>query len=253
VRHILIIILVGLIFISILEWDVNYQISQYQQGGNPEQNESTFFGGAVALGLSDGLANFWHWLYSNREELLVIFAAALFLVTAILAQYTKKLWRSTADLVEKTEKTTKLHERAYVFGGGPFGQPDGAGGVLPDWFMTIQNWGRTVAFVKKVRWGLYDADKFPESVSVSKLVEGSYLPAGIVQTVVKDDIYPPTGATSLPYFWVAIKHEENIGRIFFGKIDYEDVFREAHYSTFKLKLIKGGSKPLPGCYSEDKD
>jgi hypothetical protein len=114
VRRALIIALVGVILISIWYFCIDYQIGQYQQTGNPEQNDGTLFGGAVFLGLRHGLASFWHWVHANEAPLLVVFTFALFVVTALLVRYTKKLWRSTKDLVERTEGSTRIIERAYV-------------------------------------------------------------------------------------------------------------------------------------------
>ena len=200
-----------------------------------------------------------------NERLAAWSTAALVAVTAALAFFTYFLWGATKDLVERTDKTSRTHERAYIFGGGPMQRTrpnmrsDGV--VYPVAMdapeimcMTIQNYGRSTGFVKKVQWGLCSADQFPLDVPVSELIAKNLLPSGVVQTADRvDDIYPPTGMTVMPYRHVLFNHTKNVGKIFFGRIDFEDTFGAPHYSTFKLLLTKDGSDPLLGCYSDDWD
>lgn len=90
-RRPLFISLIGLILISLLEWGVNNQIEHYQPYQDTNQYQGPLFGGAVSLGLRDGIAWFWQWVNDNDKALLVIFTFLLFVVTAYLVKYTRGL------------------------------------------------------------------------------------------------------------------------------------------------------------------
>jgi hypothetical protein len=113
-RRVLFIAFVGLVLISLVDWRIDNEVSQYQQGWGTKNYQQTLFSGSVFVGLNDGAIHFWHWLDCNHDVLLVIFAAALFVVTALLVIYTKKLWSSTSDLVIDAKDTAKKELRAYV-------------------------------------------------------------------------------------------------------------------------------------------
>lgn len=121
VRRALFIALVGLILISLLEWGIINEISQYSTNQQTNRNQSAAFSGPVFLGLRDGVAWLWRRLRDNHDELLVIFTALLFGVTALLVRYTRglmgytrRLWASTSDLVTDAKDTAKKELRAYV-------------------------------------------------------------------------------------------------------------------------------------------
>lgn len=147
----------------------------------------------------------------------------------------------------KQEKMARMHERAYITGGGPTNiEPDANGN---DRMMVIHNSGRTPGFVTHVKYGFCPPERFPKA-SISKIISKNMLP-DIVRTVENaDNIFPPT-TEHRRYRHVRYNARTEEGKIFFGKIWFKDVFGDKHYSTFKLLLNNGGSHPLPGGYSED--
>jgi hypothetical protein len=71
---------------------------------------------------------------------------------------------------------------------------------------------------------------------------------GMKHTNEVEDVYP----TGKHLFVKQVKFDHVGGNIFFAMIKYTDIFREPHYSTFKLRLLEviGHSEQLPGCYSD---
>jgi hypothetical protein len=96
-RRAAVIALIGLVLISLLDWYVDYQTGEYDQSGEAKNYYQTLFGGAVFLGLRDWAIPTWRWIDANHDALLTIFTAALFIVTALLVRYTKKLWGEAAS------------------------------------------------------------------------------------------------------------------------------------------------------------
>lgn len=113
-RRTLIIALAGFVLISLLEWGINNEIKHYQTTQQTDQKQSALFGGPVILGTREGIACLWEWVDANHNVLLVIFTSLLFVVTAFLVRYTKKLWGSTKNLVEESNDAAQRDLRAYV-------------------------------------------------------------------------------------------------------------------------------------------
>jgi hypothetical protein len=154
----------------------------------------------------------------------------------------------------RQEIATRVHERAYMIGGGPLPSTQTVGNIQFDTtekYMTIENWGRTPGFVTKVQWGLCPGDDFPANTSISEAIKTNLFPAGVLQNVeFSENIYPP-GSGALIYRHVFFNTNANVGKIFFGRIVYKDVFKVPHHSTFKLLITENISEPLEGSYSED--
>lgn len=153
--------------------------------------------------------------------------------------------KEAADAAKLNAQAVIDAERAYIFGGGPGGNPS-------DEYVygTIENDGRTPGFLKRVDWGICDETAFPKTGSVSKIIDEDLLPKGTVKKIEIEDVYPPTPKSQL-YRQIGFERTPNIGKIFFGRFVYHDVFGKCRYSTFKLKLDKKhGSIPLPGSYSD---
>lgn len=198
-------------------------------------------------------SNYWspHWW-------LVYVTVVLVAATSGLMCYTAKLWDATRTLLARADLTARFHERAYIVGGGPTGfSPEGppkmmfnnAGEMIfTERAMTIENWGRTPGFVTSIQWGICRKDELPPNMSISEIIHRNTLPIRRVEFA--EQIYPPTSGVLLVRH-VVIPTDENIGKVFFGRIDYKDVFRERHHSTFKLLMNNGPSDPLQGSYSED--
>src|SRR5689334_21032615 len=102
------------------------------------------------------LKQFWEWTSHDPVAfytfVLSIFNGLLFTITVGL------VW-----MAFRQERMARVHERAYIFGGGPFRIAD-ANRVLqnPDeGWITIENYGRTPAFIKTLEWGFCDESLFP--------------------------------------------------------------------------------------------
>jgi hypothetical protein len=165
-----------------------------------------------------------------------------------LAIFTGLLVIVTGGLINtayRQETMARIHERAYIFGGGPCQT-----NVANIGTMTIQNYGRTPAFVEKVEWGLCDEDKFLKDISVSAMIDRGLLPSGTVETVKVEGIWPPNAVPQPFSSKIKIIYPQSVGKIFFGRFDYRDVFGDRHHSTFKLKLEADGPTPLDGCHSD---
>jgi hypothetical protein len=183
---------------------------------------------------------------------LARYTGGLFYATVVLAIATILLFIGTIGLIVlswRQERMARTHERAYVFGGGPCWATEPDGSRKDDFgTMTIENYGRTPAFVQTIEWGLCDEALFPDDTPVSRLIDEKRLPG--VETVKTENVYPPNLRPERASKKIEFRLSTNMGKIFFGRFTYLDVFGERHHSTFKLKLVQTGSDPLDGCYSD---
>jgi len=174
------------------------------------------------------------------------------LATLAIAAFT---W---AILVINDQQLRHAHkvERAYLIGGGPVVINNNTPDIV---CMDIVNRGKTLGFIKEVRLGVCAEEDFPKTGTVSENIKNKKLK--LIALVFNkegdyslDDVATPY--MNYPVYRAPFLHKlngEQIGQVFYGKIDYTDIFGDSHYSTFKLKLIprdKGGSMPLEGCYSD---
>ncbi len=261
--RILILLRFGIAFLLTVDLGISLYIQHYEVNAYPNGNDNQYAnyqGPIITQIIWPFLKTVGCFVLDNPELITAIATAFIAAYTIILARATKAL----TTLAEQQGETTQIHERAYLFGGGPTRvmknvSTEGATALympVPDTVcMTITNWGRSTGFIKKVQWGLCPPREFRHNVSVSRLIDEKLLPPAILQTVTKDDIYPPTGMSSMPYRHVTFKQKENIGKIFFGRLFFQDIFGDSHHSTFKFELTASepGSEPLEGCYSDDWD
>lgn len=85
--------------------------------------------------------------WGNRSEFWVmVFTGLVAIFTLGLAIYTACLFGATKRLTERTEATTKIQERAYVYA-SPTGKPATADKHLQ---MMVSNFGKTPAYVDRV-------------------------------------------------------------------------------------------------------
>jgi hypothetical protein len=187
--------------------------------------------------------------HENHGPIVAVF-------TIVLAFSTILLWLSTrnAALAAKTAaEHIPLVERGYIIGGGPWPTDD------PDYgAVSLGNYGKTPAILKKVEWAFCDKSIFPENGVVSKLLANKRFRKLLeskrisVKTLEKEDnIRPGAG----PGAWVGTKFKfsDAAGKIFFGKFTYSILFdSDEHFSTFKLQMSADGrdSVGLPGSYSD---
>lgn len=180
---------------------------------------------------------------SSYERLIAWATVALAVITAALAWFTGLLWGSTKKLVKTADDTTKALDRAYLFCDlQPTGRPTAV--------MTVRNAGRSFASVTKVEWGLCEESAFPHVTPVSQIVDGGLLHVASISVheIVEPERHP------MQLWQVEVPTDGNKGKIFFGRIFYEDIFRTPHYGTFKARVFmeegSGKLEPLPGCYAD---
>lgn len=189
---------------------------------------------------------------------LALFTLILACFTGGLMVYTYRLWRHTTDLMKKTDATTKRHERAYIVCGGLFGvlklpqRPaiNDARHYGPPWRMQIQNFGRTPGFVKKVEWGVCPKAQFDFDSLVSKILKSGKLKHWMKPIVEIQEVFPPT-SVSEPFPYRHVSPDRVPGEVMFGRITYEDVFGDEHFSTFALLHDESHTTPIGKCYSDD--
>jgi hypothetical protein len=120
--------------------------------------------------------------------------------------------------------------------------------------MTIQNYGKTPGFITKVEYGFCPRNEWPCGKSVSQALShhefrGKYLEP--YPKFAKEPIQPNT--EWLPFRHVEFRRDEKLGQIFFGRIEYVDIFRVDHYSTFKLLIDDRFTEPMDNAYAYDWD
>lgn len=245
-----------------------YEIDTYANYHQKEQYQRTTLQGPFIIGTKNVIL--WFLDPAERND-----KAITALSTFVIAVFTIVLAFATATLVRMAklqEKTSKVHERAYIFGGGPYGvlkigdllsKPEyrpKARDFSGPWQMVIHNYGRTPGYVFAIKWGLCPREFFDKlNMSVSAIVKAFdrgllplphraefHVPANV------DDTYPPSDQPSRNRHVEFERERTNyVGFVFFGRIDYKDVFGEPHHSTFKLLLLDDYTDPLPGCFSDD--
>jgi hypothetical protein len=203
--------------------------------------------------MSKGRECLGRFLHDSAEEIIAIF-------TVVLAISTILLWFSTRAAVDAA-KAAADHiprvERAYIVGGGPI-RRRGADGEFLDppelGWVSVGNYGKTPAILKKVEWGFCDEDIFPGGRPVSEILDRHLLPKKVreaIRTQPREDVLragdgPKAVADS------AFSLIEHNGQIFFGRFTYSILFdNRERFSTFKLKLAgPSGSVGLPGSYMD---
>lgn len=208
--------------------------------------------------------SFYEGLIAWSTVALAVFTLLLSGFTLGLMIFTYRLWGATNWLVERTEFTTKIQQRAYIYGGGPYGElrPEKAQYIgktrnrasyfKEPWCMAVYNMGRTPGTIIKVEWGLIDFDRFPKNTSVNTILKNreKLLPGTVRPVEHANFICPPTDINGLYYRHVELP-ERKVGDVFFCRIDYEDIFGDSHWSTFKLRFTEDHSDPIEEGYAND--
>jgi hypothetical protein len=184
--------------------------------------------------------------YSTLALAICTFLLSVFTLGLML--YTARLWGATKTLLKKADDTAKTHERAYIVCGGLFGVPNESPQSAEDiyrpkarnfhrpWRMVIHNHGRSPGFITKIQWGAWPRAEFDENLSVTQIIKKNKV-ANKIHTVEIQDVFAPTGDTPLFYRYVDYDHligDRKVGDVFFGRIDYEDIFGLCHHSTFAV-------------------
>jgi hypothetical protein len=195
--------------------------------------------------------HYYECLVAKYTNELAGFTQILAFVTALLVVITGGLvWMGF-----RQENMARTHERAYISGGGPLRIINPASGqpINPDeGWVTIENYGRAQAVIKKFEWGFCDENIFPKNRKVSEIIDRGLIPKNLIQIIEREDVHPPN--TTYKQFRAPgpFSLSQQNGKIFFARYTYLDVFHDRHYSTFALKLgpVLGDSYAIPGGYSD---
>jgi len=154
--------------------------------------------------------------------------------------------------MRSSDENTKRGQRAYLVAGPLFGIPDEAlfnsdasRWLMQNraektmfhgpWHMVMYNFGETSAFSTRVVWGLCPIVAFPVGIRVSDLLTRKKYkkwrdtwtrPAFNVE-----NIFSPKHLNHYRHVRVETR-EETLWCVFFGRVEYRDVFGDAHWSTF---------------------
>jgi hypothetical protein len=170
-------------------------------------------------------------LFSTPERATAVFTGVLAISTIFLWLSTRKLWRVTRIAAEHIPHV----ERAYVSGGTPWTDDS-----LTELILTINNYGKTPAFVGTVIIGMIEAGRpVPEKPVYDE--KGEFAGA-----VVKPDV-------TLRFFLITRPCLPD-GRVVYGRIYYRDIFNKCHSSGFALKALDGmPAAQVPAAYWEDRE
>jgi hypothetical protein len=173
----------------------------------------------------------WTFLFGDPHRTTATFTVVLGFSTVFLWLSTRKLWRITRIAAEHIPHV----ERAYVSGGTPWTDAS-----LTELCLTINNYGKTPAFVGTVIIGMIEAGTpMPEKPVYAG--KGEFAGA-----VVKPDV-------TLRFFPITRPCAPD-GRVVYGRIYYRDIFNKCHSSGFALRALPGmPAAQAPDAYWEDRD
>jgi len=110
--------------------------------------------------------------------------------------------------------------------------------------MMVHNFGRTPGFITHVRWGKCGRDEFDRKIATASLSD--LLKAGALKIIEEKTIEAVTNPTvnyqPATYRHVEMGREE--GPVYYGRIDYQDVFRDKHHSTFAVIHTKNATDSI---------
>lgn len=177
-------------------------------------------------------ADFWKWVDNWHDVLIAVFTFSLFVVTAGLVCFTKKLWRSTGELVRGSEKTAEMQLRAYLLVKGCALRRTNDSEKL---FINIEirNFGQTPAYDVMTWVGTMASDlplktELPEPQKPFRQSKSIIAPGNHEMSIVP--VEPLTTNQ-----WSYIDKEE--GAIYvWGGISYRDAFNKNRKVSFRLML-----------------
>lgn len=194
-----------------------------------------------------------HKWYQEADFYVALFTFALVFVTARLVYFTRRLWNSTKDLVEKSEGSTKTIERAYVklspYPPGIQFADDGVFNVS----LRVENFGNTPADITDVLMKcliLDSEDQLPESPSYQRTRTSDSYAAFLV----KGEWF-----TYWNPEWFTLNKDEveliKSGRktlFLIGYVDYTDRFGTKHRAGFARYYWPSADNPNKGGGGNDR-
>ena len=175
-----------------------------------------------------------HVMYEYRE-------AATAVATAFIALFTLTLWWSTRNLWNVTrieaEHIPRV-ERAYVSGGAT-----GIEGSPEHFAITVDNYGKTPAFIGTIWANIVPEDELPDT-PVYDQPEFGWFGGQMLK--------PQTsGHPTVVRLWDVVE-----GRVIYGRIWYRDIFKQCHSAGFILRILGPGRTIAVAnrdAYWEDRD
>lgn len=169
--------------------------------------------------------------------------------TLVIAGFTATLWFTSGNQAREMKRSVDVlvrSEQAWLAGGGPLGTDDKV-------HMSIENFGRTACVVTKIRWGLCPRDIFRphEKRKVSEFIDEPWIKRFVRSPITVGsigDVYP--SGLRRPIEEASFEASKHIEEVFFGKIDYKDIFKQSRFTTFKLILQANGSRTIEGSYDD---
>jgi hypothetical protein len=160
---------------------------------------------------------------SHNDSLIAHGTVALAFITTVLAAFTWKLWRSTSDLVERSERSTHASERAYIkLSPKPPGLQFGTNGNATI-ATEIKNFGRTPGSVTYCSLWLrmkLRADDFPANPAYGDTPDAN-IPRVFLVT---NDSVGVVNTLHIGEDSIKALHDGNADLLAVGYVDYMDQF-----------------------------
>jgi hypothetical protein len=238
-------------FSALMSWAAFcHQENEYGGSRQPREEYECIFRGPITL-IVRSFIQWWNHIFDKPDAYVALFTGILAVGTLALWWSTRRLWAVTKVAAEHIPRV----ERAYIIGGGPLRRylQDGSLRDHPaiGW-VSIGNYGKTSAILKKIEWGFCDPTVFPNDLRVSEILDKHEKLIPHIPIIVKEreDVLRP-GQGPHEVAGGAFNTLAANGRIFFGRFTYLILFDDVvHFSTFKLQMENGGSFGLPGSYSD---
>ncbi len=182
----------------------------------------------LLLGILRETAKF---IEENDKIIVALSGAAVAAFTGTLWWSTKRLWKVTKEAAEHIPRT----ERAYVFGGpgiGPQGRPNGKVVIG----ITMANYGKTPAFLKKISWGVCPETEWPKT-TYDRVVK------------IEDVLFPEMKQPMDTNIRCEMTGDQSL--ICYGRFDYTDVFGNKLHSGWQHRMTPPHwhNFPLEGAYT----
>lgn len=188
----------------------------------------------------DAWAMFWCFVGANSNAFIALFTIGIFLVTAALAGYTKKLWRSTSKLVEDANTA----EAPFILPGRIFGQGFFEETTHPPRVIYgFKNHGKSPAIIRRWRDTSMFTDRLPPApdlqekwstrpehyIPVAAGEEGGLLYTQIPPGITREQVFE--GMKEKKWFYVI------------GEVEYEDIFGIVRIQGYCLRIAHISKDP----------
>jgi hypothetical protein len=196
--------------------------------------------------------------FFDTQVLTSLATILLVIVTWMLVSATKRL----AEIAGQQDISAKRQERAYLVAGPFLGIPHEStfDSKLTEWVrdhraeasmfhgpwqMAVYNFGRTAAFSTRIEWGVCPPEDFDVNVPVSTYLDDTHWCSRHRRPLIEtENIYSP-GVRHHVWQVEIPSRDDVVGYIHFGRITYQDVFGDVHWTTFAYCIGPEHSSALP--------